>query len=246
MESVAVIPARYQSQRFPGKPLAGIAGYPMIQHVYRRVARVKDLDRVIVATDDRRIYETVKGFGGEVVMTSVEHRSGTDRIAEVALGLSADVIVNVQGDEPLIKPGMVSAAIQPFYGDDSLKMSTLKKEIADSSELEDPNVVKVVCDREGNALYFSRSLLPYSRGQRPTYFKHIGLYVYDRQFLLEYSQMQPTPLEKTERLEQLRVLENGYRIKVIETEEDSIGVDTPEDVQKVEQRLKKMEMLEDG
>ena len=235
MEITAIIPARYDSTRFPGKPLANIAGEPMIKHVYQRVEDVKNLDKVIVATDDKRIYDTVESFGGRVEMTSKEHSSGTDRIAEVASSLESDLIINVQGDEPLIEPAMIEQAVDPFYCDDGLVMSTLKKKIESKSEVSDPNVVKVVTDREGYALYFSRSTIPYSQKQANDYYKHIGLYVYSKDFLLQFSNMKPTSLEKTESLEQLRALQNGYKIKVVETNFNTIGVDRPDDIERVEE-----------
>lgn len=235
MEITAIIPARYDSTRFPGKPLANIAGEPMIKHVYQRVEDVKNLDKVIVATDDKRIYDTVESFGGRVEMTSKEHSSGTDRIAEVASSLESDLIINVQGDEPLIEPAMIEQAVDPFYCDDGLVMSTLKKKIESKSEVSDPNVVKVVTDREGYALYFSRSTIPYNQKQANDYYKHIGLYVYSKDFLLQFSNMKPTSLEKTESLEQLRALQNGYKIKVVETNFNTIGVDRPDDIERVEE-----------
>ena len=235
LEITAIIPARYDSTRFPGKPLANIAGEPMIKHVYQRVEDVKNLDKVIVATDDKRIYDTVESFGGRVEMTSKEHSSGTDRIAEVASSLESDLIINVQGDEPLIEPAMIEQAVDPFYCDDGLVMSTLKKKIESKSEVSDPNVVKVVTDREGYALYFSRSTIPYNQKQANDYYKHIGLYVYSKDFLLQFSNMKPTSLEKTESLEQLRALQNGYKIKVVETNFNTIGVDRPDDIERVEE-----------
>lgn len=239
MEIVAIIPARYASTRFPGKALADIQGKPMIEHVYQRVAMVEEINRIIVATDDERIYQRVRDFGGEVVMTSPDHQSGTDRIAEVARELECDLVVNVQGDEPLLFPEMVREAIQPFYQEKDLPMGTLKKKIEDEEELTNPNVVKVVTDNQGNALYFSRYPIPYPRNEGADYFKHIGLYVYQRDFLLEYTRLPRTPLEKTESLEQLRALENGYRIRVVETGYNSIGVDTPEDIIKVREFLER-------
>ncbi len=233
MKITAIIPARYNSTRFPGKPLKEIAGKSMIEHVYSRVSKAKSLEQVIVATDDLRIYEEVEDFGGKVVMTDSDHRSGTDRIAEVAAGLDSDLIINVQGDEPLLKPEMIEEAVEPFFHDDKLKMSTLKTEIDSPEEMLSPNVVKVVTDLAGYALYFSRSPLPYLKQGNICSYKHIGLYVYNRDFLLEFSRLAPTPLEKAESLEQLRALENGYRIKVVETDYMSIGVDTPEDVAEV-------------
>ena len=240
MKITAVIPARYQSTRFPGKPLVEIAGIPMIVRVYERVKQVPGLDKVITATDDERIYDVIEKNGGEAWMTSEDHRSGTDRIAEVASGLDCDLVVNVQGDEPLIKPEMITKAISPFYEEKDLKMSTLKKKIDDKSEINDPSVVKVVTDKKDNALYFSRSPLPYpGQNENVNLFKHIGLYVFTREFLLKYSTMAAATLERIESLEQLRVLENGYKIKVVETKFNSIGVDKPEDIHKVEQLLEK-------
>jgi len=214
----------------------------MIQHVYERAREAELVNRVIVATDDMRILDAVKGFGGEVVMTSDVHRSGTDRLAEVAAALESDIIVNVQGDEPLIEPAMIDEAIRPLMEDSSIVMGSLKAEIRDEAELNNPNIVKVVVDRNDFALYFSRYPIPYFRDESPLslltgHFKHIGLYVYRREFLLEYAGMPQTPLEEAEKLEQLRALENGYRIKVPTTRLQSIGVDTEEDLEKVRRIL---------
>lgn len=242
MDITAVIPARYASTRLPGKPLLDIAGKPMIQYVYERAQKAELVNRVIVATDDRRILDAVKGFGGEVIMTSEMHQSGTDRLAEVARTLESDIIVNVQGDEPLIEPAMIDEAVRPLMDDISIVMGSLKVEIRDEAELNNPNVVKVVVDRNDFALYFSRFPIPYFRDASPLslltgHFKHIGLYVYRRGFLLEYAGMPQTPLEEAEKLEQLRALENGYRIKVPTTRLQSIGVDTEEDLEKVRRLL---------
>jgi len=238
MNITAIIPARYASTRLPGKPLLDIAGKPMVQHVYERAQRAELVSRVIVATDDRRIFDAVGRFGGKAVMTSESHKSGTDRLAEVAKGLDSDIIVNIQGDEPLIEPGMIDEAIRPLMEDNSIAMGSLKAEIRDEMELNNPNVVKVVVDRNGFALYFSRYPIPYIRDDSPLSlltgrFKHVGLYVYRREFLLEYAGMPQTPLEEAEKLEQLRALENGYRIKVPTTRYQSIGVDTEEDLERV-------------
>lgn len=237
MKIAAIIPARYASTRFPGKPLALINGKPMIEHVYKRVNDLEEITELIIATDNKRIYDTVQGFGAKAVMTSPDINSGTDRIARVAAEISADIVVNVQGDEPLLKKEMLREAIKPFYEDSSVIMSTLKKKIIAEDEINNPNIVKVVTDKMGNALYFSRYPLPYLRNERAIYYKHIGLYVYNKQFLLKYNQLEQTPLEKSESLEQLRVLENGYDIKVVETRYDSIGVDLPEDIARVERIL---------
>jgi 3-deoxy-manno-octulosonate cytidylyltransferase (CMP-KDO synthetase) len=231
--TVAVILARYASSRFPGKALANIAGRPMIEHVYRRAASARHIDAVLVATDDPRIADAVTGFGGDVRLTRSDHVSGTDRLAEVAAHLDCDLVVNVQGDEPLIEPDAIDAAIDPFRDDEALTMSTLCTRLLEAGEASNPNVVKVVSDVRGFALYFSRSPIPYPQrgGERP--YKHLGLYVYRREFLRRIAALEPTPLERTESLEQLRVLEHGFSIKVIETAHDSIGVDTPEDLERV-------------
>lgn len=238
MDITAIIPARYASTRLPGKPLLDISGKPMIQHVYERAQKAELVNRVMVATDDRRIFDAVERFGGRAVMTSESHKSGTDRLAEVAKGIDSDIIVNIQGDEPLIEPGMIDEAIRPLMEDGSIVMGSLKAEIRDETELNNHNVVKVVVDRNDFALYFSRYPIPYIRDDSPLSlltgrFKHIGLYVYRREFLLEYAGMPQTPLEEAEKLEQLRALENGYRIKVPTTRYQSIGVDTEEDLERV-------------
>jgi 3-deoxy-manno-octulosonate cytidylyltransferase (CMP-KDO synthetase) len=243
MNVIAIIPARYGSTRLDGKPLLDIGGKPMVRWVYERAKKAKLVRDVMVATDDKRVMSAVERFGGKAVMTSSSHRSGTDRIAEAAGSLNADVIVNVQGDEPLIEPEMIDEAIKPLLAESSLLISTLKTKIANEEELKDPNVVKVVTDREGFALYFSRYPIPYVRDSsefgvrsselKTTYYKHIGLYVYRKDFLLKFAKMKPTPLEEAEKLEQLRVLENGYKIKVVQTKYNSIGVDTKEDLEKV-------------
>jgi 3-deoxy-manno-octulosonate cytidylyltransferase (CMP-KDO synthetase) len=231
--TVAVIPARYASSRFPGKALADIAGRAMIEHVYRRAASARHVDAVVVATDDARIAAAVERFGGEVRLTRSDHLSGTDRLAEVAAELDCDLVVNVQGDEPLIEPSAIDAAIEPFRDDATLSMSTLSTPIADAGEASSPNVVKVVSDVRGFALYFSRSPIPYPRNPGGRLFKHLGLYVYRREFLRRIASLEPAALERAESLEQLRVLEHGFSIKVVETAHDSIGVDTPEDLERV-------------
>jgi 3-deoxy-manno-octulosonate cytidylyltransferase (CMP-KDO synthetase) len=238
--TVAVIPARYASTRIPGKALADIGGRPMIEHVYRRAAAARNVDAVIVATDDARIVEAVKGFGGDVRMTSPTHQTGTDRLAEVAAGLDCDLVVNVQGDEPLIEPESIDEAIEPFRADPALSMSTICNRIRNLEEANDPNVCKVVIDRRGFALYFSRAPVPFRRGPQGEDagpYKHIGLYVYRREFLLQLASLEPTPLERSESLEQLRVLEHGFSIKIVQTRHDSIGVDTPEDLERVRRLL---------
>ncbi len=210
----------------------------MLQHVYERASLARYLTSTIIATDDERVYAAARNFGAPVRMTRPDHPSGTDRVAEVASAEAAELIVNIQADEPLIDPAAIDAAILPMVHDPDISMGTLKKRIEDPREISDPNVVKVVTDRSGAAIYFSRSAIPFSRGadEVPTiYYKHIGLYVYRRPFLLAYPALPVGPLEQAERLEQLRALENGHRIHVVETEYESLGVDTPEDLARVSQ-----------
>jgi 3-deoxy-manno-octulosonate cytidylyltransferase (CMP-KDO synthetase) len=207
----------------------------MVQHVYERASQARYLTSTIIATDDEEVFEAARNFGARVRMTRSDHPSGTDRVAEIASAEDADLIVNIQGDEPLIDPSAIDAAILPLAHDSEILMGTLKKKIEDAHEIHNPNVVKVVTDRAGDAIYFSRCPIPYERdgsGAVP-YFKHIGLYVYRKDFLLEYPTLPVGPLEQAERLEQLRALENGYRIRVVETEYDSLGVDTPADLEQV-------------
>lgn len=232
---VAIIPARFESTRLPGKPLADIDGKPMIQHVYERVSRSPVVARTLVATDDRRIAESVRSFGGDVAWTRSTHRSGTDRIAEVAATLDDALIVNVQGDVPFLADGVIDACIAPLNADDTAPMATVKTRLRDAESLHNPNVVKVVCDRAGNALYFSRRPLPFWRDGADDLslaFKHIGLYGFRREFLLRFARLAPTPLEQAESLEQLRALEWGYRIRVSEVAAESIEVDTPSDLER--------------
>ena len=235
---LGVIPARFASTRFPGKALARIGSKPMLEHVFERASQARYLTSIIIATDDKRIEAAARAFGAPVRMTRADHASGTDRAAEVASADTAELIVNIQGDEPLIDPAAIDAAILPMVDDPSIPMGTLKKRIEDPREIGDPNVVKVVTDRTGNAIYFSRSTIPYvrdgdSQAPQTAHYKHIGLYVYRRDFLLGYSNMPVGPLERAERLEQLRALENGYQIRVVETEYESLGVDTPADLERV-------------
>jgi 3-deoxy-manno-octulosonate cytidylyltransferase (CMP-KDO synthetase) len=249
---VAIIPARYGSTRFPGKALALIRDKPMIQWVYERSRLSRLVTRVIVATDDARILRAVEAFGGEAVMTSASHQTGTDRIAEVARSVKADIVVNVQGDEPLIHPDMIDQAVRPLVDDPAIPMGTVCRKILDRNTAFDPNVVKVVFDGNGFALYFSRAPIPWDRDgwagngslrdlplTAPMY-QHIGLYVYRRDFLLGYSGMRQTPLELLEKLEQLRALESGHRIKTVVTEHESFGVDIPGDLSKI------LKCLEEG
>jgi 3-deoxy-manno-octulosonate cytidylyltransferase (CMP-KDO synthetase) len=246
MRVTAVIPARYASTRFPGKPLADLAGKPMIQWVCEGAQRCPLIDRVLVATDDRRIAEAVTAFGGAAVMTRADHPTGTDRLAEVAVGLPSELIVNVQGDEPLIDPAMIEAAVKPLLDDPTIPMGTLKTPLTSLEEYRNPNVVKVVTDRKGFALYFSRAPIPYPRDfadeldirwHELATAKHVGLYVYRRDFLLRFPTLAPTPLEEQEKLEQLRALESGYRIYVATTPLGVQGVDTPQDLERVRQLL---------
>ena len=227
---LAVIPARYDSTRFPGKALANLDGHPMIEHVYRRASAAALVHGTIVATDDERIARAVAGFGGAVVMTRRDHTSGTDRIAEVVAALPCRVVVNVQGDEPLLEPSTIDAAVQPLLDDATLEMSTLCRPFTDPHEFTSPHVVKVVCDNRGRALYFSRALIPGSSA-------HVGLYVYRRDVLLRLAALPPVPQEDAEKLEQLRAVVHGIGIRVIETRHASAGVDTPEDLERVRQLM---------
>lgn len=231
MRTLCVIPARYASTRLPGKPLADICGKPMICRVLERASRAQKPEKVIVATDDERIYDAVRTEGGEAILTRADHPTGTDRLAEVAEAYpEVDLIVNVQGDEPLIEPSVIDELIALFEADENLQMATVMTRMEDEEEQKNPNNVKVVVDKLGYALYFSRSLLPYPRAAAAPVYKHIGIYAYRRDFLLHYARLAPTPLEKAESLEQLRALENGYGIRVLETASRFIGVDTPEDL----------------
>ncbi len=234
MKFLGVIPARYGSTRFEGKPLEIIHGKTMIEWVYKRSLSSK-LDKIVVATDDDRIVEVVKSFGGEVILTSRDHETGTDRIAEVAQNYrDFDVIINVQGDEPLIESSMINSLITPFIEEPELKMATLKYKLDNMEDVNNPNIVKVICDKNDYAIYFSRNPIPFPRKlEISNYYKHIGVYAYKRDFVLDYAKMPQTPLEISESLEQLRVLENGYKIKVLETKHKVLGVDTPEDLIKV-------------
>ena len=241
MKVLCVIPARYASTRLPGKPLKDIAGKPMVVRVYERASQARLVDETLVATDDERIKAAVEAAGGRAMLTRADHPTGTDRLAEVAEAYpEVDLIINVQGDEPLIEPALIDELAGQFESDEGLQMATVKTEIKEEAEQKNPNNVKVVCDKAGYALYFSRSLMPYPRkGGCPVY-KHIGIYAYRREFLLKYAKMEPTPLEKAESLEQLRALENGFRIKVVETKASFVGVDTPEDLERVNEIYRNM------
>ena len=240
-----VIPARYGSSRFPGKVLAEIAGKPMIQWVYEQAMQSKILDQLFVAVDDPRVLDCVRGFGGKAVMTEASHQSGTDRISEAVIEIPADIIVNIQGDQPLLHPVMIDEAVQPMLKDSAVQMSTLKIKI-NREDYSDPAVVKVVVDENDFALYFSRSLIPYPRDNvAVNVYEHVGLYVYRKDFLLQISVMPPSYLEKIEMLEQLRVLESGCKIKVIETKSKNaagVSVDTPDDLARVEKLINDMKL----
>jgi 3-deoxy-manno-octulosonate cytidylyltransferase (CMP-KDO synthetase) len=231
-----VIPSRWASSRLPGKPLADIGGLTMVERVYRRAAAARGVSGVLVATDDDRIADAVARFGGTAVMTRPDHASGTDRIAEVARGLSCDLVVNVQGDEPALDPAAIEAAVAPLASDPSVRMGTLGTPLDAAADLVNPNAVKVLVDRQGFALYFSRAPVPYRRESGEplaAVLRHVGLYVYRRDFLLTLASLPRTPLERQESLEQLRALEHGYRIRVVETAYASVSVDTPEDLERV-------------
>lgn len=231
MKIGCVIPARFGSTRLPGKPLADIAGKPMIQRVYERVTNAKKPEVFIVATDDQRVYDAVQSFGGTVVMTDANHPTGTDRLAEVAQQYTdLDVIINVQGDEPMIDANLIDQLAELFESDDVLQMATVATPLLEE-EYDEPSAVKVILNKRNDAMYFSRSLIPYPRHDFVnTPLKHIGIYAYRRQFLLDYAKMEPTAAEQTESLEQLRALENGFAIRVITTDKRFVGVDTPEDL----------------
>jgi 3-deoxy-manno-octulosonate cytidylyltransferase (CMP-KDO synthetase) len=239
---ICIIPSRYESSRFPGKPLADLCGKPMIQHVYERVSRAKAIPYVAVATDDERIFAAVRKFGGKAVMTAATHRSGTDRIAEAvaALNLAPDaIVVNIQGDQPIFEPVQVDEVIAPLQDDPSINMSTLIYKIILEEEVTHPNAVKTVFDDQGFALYFSRSTIPYVRSSsmKADYYKHHGIYAYRRDFIDVFTNLPEGKLEKLEALEQLRALEFGYKIKVVITPHDSVEVDTPQELERVRQIL---------
>ena len=243
LRTVGIIPARYGSTRLPGKALRTILGKPMVQRVYERCREARVLDAVYVATDDRRIADVVAAFGGQAVMTSPDHPSGTDRLAEAVRTMDAEIVVNIKGDQPFIDPGMIAEAVQPLRDDRTLEMATLMHPIHRDEDLQDIGVVKVVVDKAGNALYFSRSLIPYPhKAVAHAVYEHVGLYVYRRDFLLKLAQMPPTLLEQVESLEQLRVLEHGHRIRVVETRcrdnaFSGFSVDTEADLARAEAML---------
>ncbi len=238
----AVIPARYGATRLPGKPLVNLEGKPMIQRVWERVKEAQRISKVVVATDDERIRSVVAGFGGEAVMTRANHRSGTERIAEVAASSDAGIFINVQGDEPLVSPEAIDTLVDAITSDDTVQIATLAVPIANPSDIMDPHIVKVVLDFDGDALYFSRAPIPWVRdsasGVHARHLKHLGLYAYRRAALLDYETLPPGELERVEQLEQLRFLENAYKIRVAETEHDSVSVDVPADVPRVEKLIR--------
>ena len=244
---IAVIPARWGSSRFPGKPLALIKGKPMIQWVFEQTSKAKSVSEVIVATDDSRILDTVNNFGGNAIMTSVNHESGTDRVAEVIRNKNCEIVVNVQGDEPLIPPVNIDLVVQPLLEGIPESTVTLRILIKSYDNLLDRNITKVVVNKSSSALYFSKAMIPWDRDDiiqnssvdplKPFWYKHIGLYAYRKNFLMEFGSLPSSSLEQIEKLEQLRILENGYNIKVVETNLDSIGVDCIEDLVMIEKRL---------
>ena len=237
MKIIAVIPARYQSSRFPGKPLAVICEKPMIQHVYETVSRVDTISETYVATDDERIYNAVSEFGGKAIMTG-KCACGSERVAQACRDIECDVVLNIQGDEPLIKPEMIYDLTSAFNVP-NVNMATLKKCITLCEDIENPNIVKIVTDINNNALYFSRSVIPYNRDSLDTVqcYRHIGVYGYKKDFLMKFAELPRSPLECAEELEQLRALERGYSVYVVETKYDSIGVDTPKDLERVRQMV---------
>lgn len=242
MDVIGVIPARFSSTRFEGKVLAKISGKPMIQLVYERAKQARLLDDIIIACDHELVAQAARGFGAKVVMTSPAHASGTDRISEVVNPLDVKIVVNIQGDEPLIHPSMIDSVASALLDNKDISMATLMRKLEDPELIDDPNVVKVVVDKNNFALYFSRAAIPHLAANsevKPVYYKHIGLYGYTKDFLFTYKNLPASALEKTERLEQLRVLEGGFRIKVIETNFDTVGVDTPEDLERAKRALEK-------
>jgi len=240
---IGVIPARWGATRFEGKVLAELLGKPVIQHVWENAKKAKTLDELIVACDDERIFKVVEGFGGKAVYTSPNQPSGTDRLAEVVNAMDVDIIVNIQGDEPLIKPIMIDNLVMALQEEKVAQMATIIKKIEDDSELTNSNVVKAVVDKNGYALYFSRYAIPYNRTgekdhkKKPVYYKHIGLYAFTKDFLFTFKKLPHSSLENAEKLEQLRALEYGYKIKVVETKFDTVGVDRPEDLRRAEDAL---------
>ncbi len=249
METIGIIPARYGATRFEGKLLADFCGKPIIQHTWENAKKSKSIEDLIIATDDKRIYNAAKGFGANVIYTSKAHKSGSDRLTEAIASIDTQVVVNIQADEPLIHPSMIDDVVGPLLKSKDIQMATLCHKIKEEYELFDKNIVKVVMDRMGFALYFSRSVIPYkprstNNGHKiSSHYKHIGIYAYTKDFLFIFKSLPQSKLEKIERLEQLRVLENGYKIKVIETRFDTIGIDTPEDLARAIEKIKGSKQL---
>ena len=243
MNAIGIIPARYASKRFLAKVLADLCGKPVIQHVYENAKKTKILDDLVVACDDERILRAVKQFGGKAVLTAKEHETGTDRLSEIIHSLDVKVVVNIQGDEPLVRPEMIHHLVTALLENPKTVMATLMTKIHSPEEARNPNVVKVAVDKHGYALYFSRTPIPFYRDEKGThrqvYYKHLGLYSYTKDFLFTFRNLPVTPLEKAEKLEQLRVLEHGYRIRVIETPYETIGIDTPGDLERAKKHLEK-------
>jgi 3-deoxy-manno-octulosonate cytidylyltransferase (CMP-KDO synthetase) len=243
MKTIGVIPARWGSTRFEGKVLAQISGQPMIRYVWEQAKKAKVLDEVLIACDDQRVLKAAQGFKAKAVMTALHHTCGTDRIAEAVAKRDVEVVVNIQADEPLIEPEVIDSLAKALLDDKTAVMATVIKALTDEKDLDNPNVVKVVVDRQKNALYFSRYAIPYNRDKKGfkeiKYFKHLGLYAYRKDFLMKFKDLPASKLEASEKLEQLRVLEAGFKIKTVETKYDTIGVDTPQDLARVEELMGK-------
>ncbi|MFC1621497.1 3-deoxy-manno-octulosonate cytidylyltransferase [Candidatus Omnitrophota bacterium] len=241
MDAIGIIPARFGATRFDGKLLADFCGKPVIQHTWENAKKSRAIEDLLIATDDKRIYNIAKGFGAKVIYTSKEHKSGSDRLTEAVSSIDANIVVNIQADEPLMHPAMIDDVVNSIQKDNTIQMATLCHRISDEHELMNPNVVKVVFDRKGLALYFSRCPIPYNVSrelQVTSHYKHIGLYAYTKDFLFTFKSLPQSRLEKIEKLEQLRVIENGYKIKVTETKHDTVGIDTPEDLVKATELVK--------
>lgn len=239
INAIGVIPARYGSTRFPKKVIADLMGKPIIQHIWESAKNAKMLDDLVIATDNEEIMKVIEKFGGKAIFTSPDHATGTDRIAEVVNAIDVKIIVNIQGDEPLIRPMMIDSLVRTMSGDNNISMASLMRKMDDQEEIKNPNVVKVIVDKNNFAIYFSRSPIPYPRiaTEAALYYKHMGIYAYRKDFLYEFTNLPKSYLEKAESLEQLRALENGFKIKMVETKFDTIGVDTPEDLEKVKMRI---------
>ncbi|MFH0731987.1 MAG: 3-deoxy-manno-octulosonate cytidylyltransferase [Candidatus Omnitrophota bacterium] len=240
MKSIGIIPARYAATRFDGKVLANLHGKPVIQHVWENAKKAHTLDDLIIAADDDRIIKVVESFGAKAISTAKEHPSGTDRLREIVNPLDVDIVVNIQADEPFVQSSMIDGLVAALLQDENIVMATLMKKIDNQEDISNPNVVKVVVDKDNFALYFSRAAIPvYRESSTGVYYKHIGLYSYTKDFLFTFANLPLSNLEKAEKLEQLRALENGYRIKVLETSYETIGIDTPQDLEKAKTLLRK-------